>query len=58
MNCFVLNSAAENEVLNREVTAEALTLNQCMTLRLHHAAQILKKVNVEVRGFFLTVIMS
>ncbi|XP_036935332.1 uncharacterized protein LOC119008775 isoform X3 [Acanthopagrus latus] len=48
VNCGVfVCSAAENEALNREVTAEALTLNQCRTLRLHHAAQILKTVNAE-----------
>lgn len=28
---------------------EALTLNQCRTLRLHHATQMIKNLNAEVR---------
>ncbi|KAM6943918.1 uncharacterized protein PEZ65_001841 [Lycodopsis pacificus] len=47
VNCGVfVCSAAENEVENLEVTGEALTLNQCKTLRLHHAHMI-KNVNAE-----------
>ena len=30
------------------VSTEALTLNQCRTLRLHHATQMIKNVNAEV----------
>ncbi|KAI4796435.1 hypothetical protein KUCAC02_026987 [Chaenocephalus aceratus] len=48
VNCGVfVCAAAENEVRNLDVTAETLTLNQCRTLRLHHASQMLKTVNVE-----------
>ncbi|XP_036948023.1 uncharacterized protein LOC119016359 [Acanthopagrus latus] len=41
------SAAAENEVTNLEVTVEALTLNQCRTLRLHHATQMIKNLNAE-----------
>ncbi|XP_067307895.1 uncharacterized protein [Pseudorasbora parva] len=47
-NCGIfICSAAENEVLNHEVTTEVLTLNQCRTLRLHHATQMLRNVKAE-----------
>ncbi|MEQ2201417.1 hypothetical protein XENOCAPTIV_012041, partial [Xenoophorus captivus] len=39
--------AAENEVQMHNVTAEALTLNQCRILRLHHATQMLRNVHAE-----------
>lgn len=48
VNCFVPNQAAENEVQHVAVSTEALTLNQCRTLRLHHATQMIKNVNAEV----------
>nr|XP_055036496.1 uncharacterized protein LOC129423979 [Misgurnus anguillicaudatus] len=48
VNCGVLVcAAAENEIFRREVTAETLTLNQCRSLRLYHATQMIKNMNPE-----------
>ncbi|XP_054592658.1 uncharacterized protein [Nothobranchius furzeri] len=48
VNCGVLVcSAVENVVKHRESMTEALTVNQCRTLRLHHATQMLENVNPE-----------
>lgn len=46
---FLSKQAAENEVTDVKVTVEALTLNQCRTLRPHHATQMIKNLNTEVR---------
>lgn len=49
VNCGVLVcSAAENEVLHHKMSMEALTLNQCKTLRLHHATPMLKDISSKV----------
>uniref|UniRef100_A0A8P4FW34 Ubiquitin-like protease family profile domain-containing protein n=1 Tax=Dicentrarchus labrax TaxID=13489 RepID=A0A8P4FW34_DICLA len=48
VNCGVfVCSAAENEMQHVAVSTEALTLNQCRTLRLHHATRMIKNVNAE-----------
>ncbi|KAM4557388.1 uncharacterized protein V3H82_017142 [Fundulus diaphanus] len=54
VNCGIfLCSAVENEVQKHSVTAEPLTLNQCRTLRVHHASQMIR--NIDPKDFPCTL---
>lgn len=41
--------AAENEVQNRDVSNDDLSLNQCRSLRRHNAAEMIRGLSVQVR---------